>query len=69
MKSAFGCTERGKNSAEAAADWVLCWWKGENERFNPTDLCVKMKERTCQANINWKPARLFDCSVNSADLL
>lgn len=48
--------KRKKNCAGAAAVWVPCWWKGKNKRFNPTDLCVKMKKRTRQANINWKPA-------------
>lgn len=45
MKSAFGCTGREKNSAGAATDWVPCWWKGKNERFNPTDLCAEMKKK------------------------
>lgn len=57
-----------KNSAGAAADWVPCWWKVKNERFNLTDLYVKLKKEE-EANINWKPACLCDCKVNSADLL
>lgn len=69
MKSAFGCSGRERKSAGAAADWVPCWWKGKNERFNSTDLCVKMKKRTRQANIKWKPACLTDCNVSSAELL
>lgn len=67
MKSAFGCRE--KNSAGAAADWVRCWWKGKSERFNPSDLCVKIKKWMLRANINWKPVCLTDYNVNWADLL
>jgi len=75
MKSAFGWTGRasggvGGGECGGSADLVPCWWKGENERFNPADLCVKIwKKEHVRANIKWKRAYLTDWEVNSAGLL